>query len=113
MEDILDLVRKVTKEERERDYGHPAINFARIAAFWNIYLAAKLKDSITLSDIAWMMVLLKIAREMESANRDNRVDAIGYVTCIERIQDMIGNSDSFSIQDLMNIISGMESNSGT
>jgi hypothetical protein len=78
--------------DREKTYGHPALNFDATARFWNAYLANKVAihgGPITLDarDVARMMVFLKIARQQHSSKRDNLVDAIGYVACEAKIDD--------------------------
>jgi len=36
-------------------------------------------------DVCWMMVLLKMARQMHTYKDDNLVDAIGYIALIEKV----------------------------
>ena len=73
--EILDAARQMVTEDRERDHGSPRITLGRVAALWESYLGMP----ITLTDVAWMMVLLKIARAQENSdNDDNFVDAAGY-----------------------------------
>lgn len=74
------------RNEREQMYGHPAVNFERIAKFWNHYLEGR--GEISPRDVAYMMILLKVARQMEIPTRDNLVDIIGYVQCVEAIDDL-------------------------
>jgi len=61
--------------DREEDYGSPEDNFQRIANLWSIHL----EQTLTVDDVAAMMVLLKIARLGTSPNhRDSMLDIAGY-----------------------------------
>lgn len=66
---------------REGGYGHPARNFQRTADLWNGYLSALGHFDVDLSvlDVSHMMILLKMARLMETpTHRDSHVDIAGY-----------------------------------
>lgn len=67
---------------RQNDYGHPRANFERTARLWNGYLFALRGGDAPLlkpEDVAHMMVLLKMARLMQTpAHRDSWVDIAGY-----------------------------------
>lgn len=82
---VLDEAMAVTSGDRRRDYGHPIHNFQRIADFWNTFLHDKLKDGefVMPEDTAQMMILVKVAREMNTPKRDNLVDICGYARTIE------------------------------
>ena len=41
---------------------------------------------ITAGDVARAMVMLKVVRGAHAPKRDNRVDAVGYVLCLERAE---------------------------
>lgn len=70
---------------RRYDYGHPKENFERIADLWTAYFRPKLKDGITVDvrDVAFAMVLLKMARELNAPKPDNLVDIVGYVYALD------------------------------
>jgi hypothetical protein len=77
----------VTKEahdvihgERLKHYGHPSVNFQRIATAWSEYLGNKLPDDVVISpsDVTNMMILLKVMRMAEGYHRDSVVDIVGY-----------------------------------
>ena len=73
-----------TVDERGKTYGHPAKNFERIVAFWNVTLADKLKPDakITPTDYAQLMRLVKEARLIETPDHDDSlVDICGYADC--------------------------------
>jgi hypothetical protein len=71
------------------------MNHADIAEYWNLFLDDKLKPmaNITASDVAIMMILLKISRNNKGSkfNIDNFVDMAGYAA----IAGEIGESGSF------------------
>lgn len=87
-ESILDEAKRITSGDRQKDYGHPSENFKKIADLWNTYLLnRKYPDStISTEDIAWMMVLLKIARDQNRPTKDNLLDAIGYTRTLAMIR---------------------------
>lgn len=65
--------------ERNAQYGTPEQAHHLIAQFWNAYLAGK-SSELTGKDVALMMVLFKIAREVNGQGKwDNIVDAAGYI----------------------------------
>lgn len=84
---ILGAAYRVINGERQDSYGNPEDCFATIAEFWDTYLQARLQQRgpeeifIQPVDVAFMMVLLKIAREARGAagKMDNFVDAAGYL----------------------------------
>lgn len=69
---------------RRRNYGRPLVNFLRIAVLWSEYnIGYGLNIVFTPEDVAWMMVLLKIARQEHSDSEDNLLDSLGYVDCLD------------------------------
>jgi hypothetical protein len=61
--------------QRQEDYGPPAVNFQRIAAFWAAYLGVK----VTAADVCRMMELLKISRlRNQPDHEDSAKDAASY-----------------------------------
>lgn len=73
--EILDDAMHLTSNDRNKDYGDPADNFAAIANMWSAYKGIV----FTAHDVAAMMVLVKVARLSTSpAKRDNWVDIAGY-----------------------------------
>jgi hypothetical protein len=88
-ESILDKAKQITSGERQKDYGHPTDNFRRIADLWNVYLNnRKVGGNISVEDVAWMMVLLKIARDQNKTTYDNLLDSIGYVRTLAMIRGL-------------------------
>lgn len=89
-ESILDKAKQITSGERQKNYGHPKENFKRIAEMWNVYLDNRTNcwSSISVEDVAWMMVLLKIARDQNKPTYDNLLDSIGYVRTLAMIRGL-------------------------
>lgn len=83
---------KVINGDRQQSYGNPEDTHAVIADMWNGYLQglARTCDDgdfyplsfphLTNADVAYMMVLFKIARQINGAGkRDNAIDGCGYL----------------------------------
>jgi hypothetical protein len=74
---ILSRASEVTGGERQDSYGPVKMNLQRIADLWMAYLSPG--AIITAEDVAWMMVLLKMARSSAHGyHEDNYVDAAAY-----------------------------------
>jgi hypothetical protein len=79
--------------DRESTYGRPDKNLRLIADLWQSYLDGRFAEphamspNIKPSDVAIMMVLLKIARHANKYTRDNIVDGIGYFALVDRIKE--------------------------
>lgn len=92
-ETVLEEANRIIYGDREKTYGNPAKNFVATACLWQGYLKAKAEeqasDFITISalDVAHMMILLKMARELHMHKRDNVVDMAGYAGCIQKMED--------------------------
>lgn len=89
-ESMLDEAKRLTSRDRQKNYGHPKDNFKRIADLWNAYLSNRKnpESPISVEDIAWMMVLLKIARDLNRPTKDNLVDAVGYTRTLAMIRNI-------------------------
>lgn len=80
--EILNAAEKCVNGEREQEYGSPEKNFDRIAEMWSCFLADKLKELISPSEVAAMMVLLKVSRIASGNARDDSwIDIAGYAAC--------------------------------
>ena len=79
---FLNKAREIICHDRERQYGSPENNFGIIAELWTAYLGSEV-CTITPKDVAWMMALMKAARDRNGIryHEDNYVDAIGYLAC--------------------------------
>lgn len=71
---------RITTHDRQDDYGKPEDVFMTIASYWNTYLASKdVNSCLEAYDVAAMMILLKIARLVNSPYKeDTWVDIAGY-----------------------------------
>lgn len=74
-------------EKRGLSYGKPENNFKRIAELWEIYInqresQANVFIAISETDVATLMVLMKVARLMEKPDHlDSWLDIAGYAAC--------------------------------
>lgn len=76
--DILKEAKEIVTHDRESQYGAPEDNFQKIAKFWSTYLGTH----ISATDVANMMVLLKVARSSSGEQKmDNYIDICGYAAC--------------------------------
>lgn len=80
---VLLEARTLITGDRNVTYGSPVQNFKNIGEMWTTRLKHKLKDGETISgsDVADMMVLVKVARNIAQPKRDNYTDGAGYFAC--------------------------------
>jgi hypothetical protein len=82
--------------QRAEDYGDKLVNHERIAALWNMWLRERyfdlraekeeLEPQIEAYDVAMMMLLVKVARLMNSpGHQDSHIDIAGYASIMEEI----------------------------
>ena len=77
-ETVLDDAKYAVCGDRDHQYGSPEDSFERIARLWSVYLSRPLLTS----DVANMMILFKVGRNMTGvAKLDNWVDIAGYAAC--------------------------------
>ena len=76
-DDVLDKAKELINGQRAKDYGHAYLTHARVAALWTTYTRSTTED-LTPVDVAMMMVLLKVARAIETPTEDSFVDIAGY-----------------------------------
>ena len=63
--------------ERQKQYGNPQPNFARIGRIWGAILN---RDAVPAHEVALMMASLKIIRiANDPANEDSWIDLSGYI----------------------------------
>lgn len=69
--------------DRNVTYGSPTQNFTTIAKLLTSRFEHKLKpgEKITAADVADIMILVKVARNIAQPKRDNWVDIAGYAGC--------------------------------
>ena len=77
---ILKETHIITKK-RQAKYGSPVNNLGLTAKLWS----ATLGIEVTPKQVALCMVQLKIAREVHLHDRDNIIDAIGYLSTIDSL----------------------------
>ena len=76
--DILDTAKQYITKDRAEEHGDLASNFSTIAAYWSTHL----NTSVSATDVAVMMNLVKIARiKSNPTNMDNWIDGCGYLAC--------------------------------
>ncbi len=79
---ILEEAHEIIYGEREETYGDPGKNLRSIASFWSTYLSKE----VTYQDVCNMMVLMKVARLMNTpSHRDSLVDIAGYTALQDRV----------------------------
>lgn len=81
-----DTAHRLVLGDRNAAYGNPHEDFAGTALMWTGLLNTVLKRPLTASDVALMMVALKLRRHAYKPKDDNLVDAHGYLTCLEWIE---------------------------
>lgn len=84
---VLEQADKLINGERQKAYGDPKDNLSRVAEQWNMYLHQKtgMWPGIAVEDVCWMMTLLKMCRQMHKADKENLVDAAGYIGLVEKV----------------------------
>ena len=81
--EILSAAEKCVCTSRNEEYGSAEDNFARIAAYWSLYIG----HEITARDVAIMMCMLKLTRiQTGKPHADNWIDACGYLACGAEIE---------------------------
>lgn len=82
---ILDDAKEAVFGERQQAYGHPLEDFMRASKLMEAYLATRPQGTLRAHDIPLMMILIKMARLMETPNhRDSVVDIAGYAQAYAR-----------------------------
>ena len=91
---VLGEAKRVINGERKDKYGKPEFSFYDITALWNWFLSERglldeehQYDGLDRSDVAMMMVLLKLAREANKHSHDNIVDACGYLGIYDDLKE--------------------------
>lgn len=76
--ECLEAATKAVCFDRNADYGDAENNLGRIADLWNHLGVRRSDDLISASDVALMMILVKVARQAHSSKTDNWIDIAGY-----------------------------------
>ena len=83
-EAVLEKAQKIVTGARQSTYGNPEDCFKIIGDMWSGYLGI----DVTPSDVAMLMILLKIARAKNSKSyADNYIDIAGYAACAGELTD--------------------------
>ena len=83
---ILAEADRIINGDRQRDYGDRQQSFDAIASLWSAYLGV----SVAATDVAHLMILLKISRATTGGNtgkRDSYVDMAGYAALAYGLDD--------------------------
>lgn len=84
---ILSEAQNITAISRNITYGPPRDNHARTAALWQAYLSGLNGRPLDYRDVCWFNVLQKASRDAYYRQRDNLVDACGYLRNIEMAEN--------------------------
>ena len=87
MESILEEAQRLIHGARRNSYGHPLDDYSRTAALWSAWLGSQLNQPLTAEQAMMLMVLMKLSRERNKHGRDNLVDAVGYLGCVELAEE--------------------------
>jgi hypothetical protein len=82
-EDILETALRITRGDRQAQYGPPDQDFRRTAGMWTALFSHMLQPGVSFEPmhIALAMILLKASRQMHQKKVDNWVDLAGYARC--------------------------------
>lgn len=101
-ESVLSEAAYIVKGDRQEEYGDVSTSFNQIAGYWSVYLtrllqtrsfwedqpANGLRITLTGTDVANLMMLLKISRAQNKRDRDSYVDIAGYVACVDLLEGL-------------------------
>lgn len=94
--EVFEEAARIIRTDRNKQNGDPEDNFADIALAWTGSLRARglleVNQWLTAADVARLMCLLKMIRDSNAPNRDNRVDNCGYTGCLERVEPTGGRA---------------------
>lgn len=76
-EDVLEEALRITRGDRQAQYGPPDQDFQRTAAMWTALKGVE----FTAKEVAMFMIALKLSRQTHQDKRDNWVDIAGYARC--------------------------------
>ena len=78
---LLDRAKQIISSDRNSTYGEPEDNLGRIANLWATYL----ERPISARDVAMLMILVKVAREIHNPHDDNPLDIAGYAALAHEV----------------------------
>lgn len=84
---FLDEVKRLVTGDRAFEYGDKTAYCNRIATLWNFWLQQRpQQEYLSAYDVAMMMLLVKIARLMQTpGHQDSHIDIAGYVAIMEEV----------------------------
>jgi hypothetical protein len=86
--DTLSAAAALVTGDRARQHGDVVLLHEQVAAYWSQYVQ-NASSPLTARDVLVMMSLLKIARTQHGEyNRDDYVDALGYISLAAEVADL-------------------------
>jgi hypothetical protein len=85
-ESILQEADRLTNGDRNKAYGHPFDDYSKTVGAFN----ALTGRNLTVEEGIIFMVCVKLSRETHAPKRDNRVDACGYMNCLQKVAERRG-----------------------
>ena len=82
-EDVLEEALRITKGDRQNQYGPPDQDFQRTAQMWTALKGVPFEAR----EVAAFMIALKLSRQTHQNKRDNWVDIAGYARCGSKCQN--------------------------
>jgi len=87
-ETILDIAKNLVYKQHSQDYGGIGQSFPLIAQIVSLLT----HKNFTPQDICLVMIILKLVRESYKSQRDNRIDACGYLSILDDLnRELNGN----------------------
>jgi len=99
-ESILDTAKRIVNKDRNKSYGHPSVDFGRVAGQLTA-LGFRVRDpradlddntamtrDISAKDIPIIQICVKLSRQMNHYNPDSLVDIAGYAATAEKVGDV-------------------------
>lgn len=90
---ILEEAAALVGGDRQSAYGHPYDDYSATVAMFNTWMRHKYKclpgenyPDLSASDGVMFMEFVKLSREGNRTKRDNKVDAAGYLLCLDMVQ---------------------------
>ena len=95
VETILEEAQRIIVGARNTTHGNKERSFDAIARLWDAYLRSRKewRSPVSPTDVAYMMVLMKIARSQHGEPvRDHFVDMAGYVAIAHELNSVLQTS---------------------
>lgn len=112
LKSVLEKAIEIVNGDRQVNYGDPTDNHQRIAWLWTIYISERAKGErefqISPSDVAVMMILVKIARLIETPSGspsqfDSLADVAGYASIAWEIESGSSGDSSAELGSVRDI----------